>query len=52
MGSPTNFFELEHVVSPIHYIGYLGQAANGNGVSIDVTNLSLEQNATTRPTVN
>lgn len=50
MGSPTNFFELEHAIRPIKYFGYLGEAANG--VSIEVTSLPVEQNATTRATVN
>jgi hypothetical protein len=46
MGSPTNFFELEHIVSPVKYFGYSDEAANG--VALKVNSLCVERNASTR----
>ena len=51
MGSPTNFFELEHVTASVQHFGYINEATNGNGVSIDPTVVSLKLNAITRPTI-
>ena len=47
MGAPKNFYELQHVISPVRYIGYTEEAANG--VAIDVGPLAIKQNAVTRP---
>jgi hypothetical protein len=47
MGSPTNFFELEHAIAPIKHFGYFDQAANG--VDSDMSALRLSQNAITLP---
>jgi len=51
MGSPANFFELEHAVAPVKNIGYIAQAANVE-VSIATEVMKLKQNAVTRPTIN
>lgn len=50
MGSPSNFFELDHAVAPAKHVVYHDEFATG--AEISVTNFTLQQNAITRPTVN
>lgn len=51
MGSPSNFFELEHAIAPVQHIGYYGYADTGANTEIAPTNFSLSQTARTRPQV-
>jgi hypothetical protein len=47
MGSPANFFELEHAISPVKHLVYYEEAVTGT--AIDVSKLNLTHTATTRP---
>jgi len=50
MGSPTDFYELQHAIAPVRHFGYTDEAANG--ISIAVKPINVQRNAVTRPVVN
>jgi hypothetical protein len=49
MGSPDNFFELQHAVAPVKHVAYDKEAATG--ADIGIANYRLLKSVTTRTTV-